>query len=65
VRTSATTIAQAAIYDRPVTLGIGRHLLLRHLVHGTGIVVIVAVIAAIALVRLWPQITAWIENRRR
>jgi len=46
-------------------LGIGRHLLFRHLLHGTGIVAIIAVIASIVLVRLWPQITAWIERRRR
>jgi hypothetical protein len=45
-------------------LGIGRSLLLRHLAHGAGIVVVVALIAAIILVRIWPQIVAWIENRR-
>jgi hypothetical protein len=53
-----------ATYDWPMLLGIGRGLLLRHLAHGAGIVVVVALIAAIILVRIWPQIVAWIENRR-
>lgn len=39
--------------------------LLRHLARGGGVVVIVAVFAAIALVRLWPQIRDWLERRRR
>jgi hypothetical protein len=28
-------------------------------------VVVIAVVAAIILVRLWPRLVAWIENRQR
>jgi hypothetical protein len=45
--------------------GVGRLLPFRHILHGAGIVVVVAVFAAIILVRLWPRIIAWIESRRR
>ena len=53
------------IYDRRMPDGVGRLLPFRHILHGAGIVVVVAVIAAIILVRMWPQIIAWIESRRR
>ena len=45
-------------------IGVGRLLPFRHVLHGTGIVVVAAVIAAIILVRMWPQIVAWIESRQ-
>ncbi len=46
-------------------LAAGRGFLIRHAAHGAGLVVIVAVVAAFVLVRFWPRIVSWFENRRR
>jgi hypothetical protein len=48
-----------------MALGAGGGFLIRHLVHGKGLVVTVAVIAAIMLARLWPLLVSWIERHRR
>jgi hypothetical protein len=44
-----------------MVLAVGRFYLLRH----GGLVGIVAVIAIILILRFWPRIVAWFENRRR
>jgi hypothetical protein len=45
-------------------LAVGRHLLFRQL-GLTGVLLILAVVAAVVLVRTWPSITDWIERRWR
>jgi hypothetical protein len=45
-------------------LAVGRHLLFRQL-GATGAVLVVALVAAVLLVRSWPQVTDWIERRWR
>ncbi len=45
-------------------LALGRHLLFRQLSHG-GLVLVIAVIAIVVLVRFWPQISSWLEERFR
>jgi hypothetical protein len=45
-------------------LAVGRHLLFRQL-GASGLVLIVALVAAVILVRSWPSITDWVERRWR
>jgi hypothetical protein len=45
-------------------LALGRHLLFREASRG-GWVVIAALVAIVVLVRFWPVIVAWIEERGR
>jgi hypothetical protein len=46
-----------------IPFALGQRLLLHHAARG-GWVVIVAVVAVVLLVRFWPVIVAWFENRR-
>ncbi|HEY2716347.1 MAG TPA: hypothetical protein VGI73_09020 [Solirubrobacterales bacterium] len=44
-------------------LALGQRIFLHHALRGGGIVVIVAVIAIALLVRFWPAIVRWWEQR--
>jgi hypothetical protein len=43
---------------------LGQRLLLRHLFGGGGVIIIVAIVAVVLLIRFWPMILNWFENRR-
>lgn len=44
-------------------LAIGQWLLLHHLFRGAGSLVLLVIAALIVLLRFWPQVAAWIEQR--
>jgi len=45
-------------------VAIGGHFLFREISHGSWLGV-AAVIAILLLLRFWPQVVAWVEQRRR
>ncbi len=45
-----------------MSLALGRHLLFHRLANGSGLVLVIAVIAVVLLVRFWPQISNWLEG---
>jgi hypothetical protein len=44
-------------------LGFGGHFAFRQLLHGGGLLVVLAAVAMVLLVLCWPRITTWIERR--
>ena len=44
---------------------LGQRLLFHNVAHGGGLVLLVAIIAIVLLIRYWPAIAAWIEQRLR
>lgn len=45
-------------------LALGQRLLLHHAFRGGGVILIAAIVAVVLLIRFWPVIVAWFENRR-
>jgi hypothetical protein len=44
-------------------LALGQRLFLHHLFGGGGIIAIIAIAAVVLLIRFWPVIVRWWENR--
>ena len=44
-------------------LALGQRLFLHHLFGGGGIIAIIAMAAVVLLIRFWPMIVRWWENR--
>ncbi|HEY5332880.1 MAG TPA: hypothetical protein VIJ21_04975 [Solirubrobacterales bacterium] len=44
-------------------LALGQRLFLHHLFRGGGVITIIAIAAIIILIRFWPVIVRWWENR--
>ena len=47
-----------------VPFALGQRILLHHAFRGGGVVVIIAIVAVVLLMRFWPVIVAWFEDRR-
>ena len=56
---------QADLRSQAMPFALGQRLLFHNVAHGGGLVLLVAIIAIVLLIRYWPAIAAWIEQRLR